>query len=96
MAATPQAERRAARVPMSSARRRMSSSSGLVHERESLFWNKSAVSLRFSKGSLYFKALATYSEDEFGVDTESVCKNHGTLVIQAESASVSHLTLKLK
>lgn len=52
MAATPQAERRAARVPISSARRRQSSSSGCVAVRESLLAKRSAVSERFSKGSL--------------------------------------------
>jgi len=52
MAATPQAERRAARVPISSARRRQSSSSGRVAVRESLLAKRSAVSERFSKGSL--------------------------------------------
>ena len=52
MAATPQAERRAARVPMSSAVRRMSSSSEALGLIPSLFWKSSVVSDRFSNGSL--------------------------------------------
>ena len=52
MAATPQAESRAARVPMSSAVRRINSSSGPVGVRPSLLWKSSNVSERFSNGSL--------------------------------------------
>lgn len=52
MAATPQAESRAARVPMSSESFRTSSSSDRVAVRPSLFWKRSPVSDRFSKGSL--------------------------------------------
>ena len=51
MAATPQAERRAARVPISSASRRQSSSSGLVATRPRARCRSSAVSERFSNGS---------------------------------------------
>ena len=51
MAATPQAERRAARVPISSARRRQSSSSALLVIIPNSFLNKFAVSDKFSNGS---------------------------------------------
>jgi len=52
IAATPQADRRAARVPTNSAVRRMSSSSGRVQVSWSFSLNRSAVSCKFSKGSL--------------------------------------------
>ena len=52
MADTPHADRRAARVPISSAVRRMSSSSARFGLMFSLFWKRSSVSERFSKGSL--------------------------------------------
>ena len=52
MAATPQEESLAARVPINSASRRINSSSGFVQLMPRRFWKRSPVSDKFSKGSL--------------------------------------------
>lgn len=53
MAATPHAERRAERVPINSARRRESSSSGFVASIPRVSRKRAWVSVRFSKASLF-------------------------------------------